>query len=113
MTYGSFAEFFANGDIVDDITIAGDDQAIIAEVAEKLTFTDADVFDRANYNDAARTATREGLIISTASAVTAGSSVVFDAAAADYVFGIDLSAGTTGDSTIDASAETNASSECS
>ena len=48
LTYSSFAEFFASGDIVDDINIESDDVAVIAEVAEKLTFTDADNFDRAS-----------------------------------------------------------------
>ena len=51
--------------------------------------------------DGKRTAVTEGLVITTASTVTAGSNIVFSKDADDTVAGIDLSAGTTGDSKID------------
>ena len=98
----SFAEFFVNGDIADSLAFNEGSVAVIAEVAEKLTFTDSDEFDRMWF---VPQVISESLIIRTSAAVKDGSSVVLDGAAPEYLFGVDLSAGTTGDSTIDASAE--------
>ena len=50
-----------------------------------------------------RDGAREGLYIATGDSVTAGSTVVLSAVASNYLDGIDLSAGTTGNSSIDAS----------
>ena len=65
--------------------------------------------DFSNFSINAGTATRdsaqEGLIVKTAASVTGSSTVVLDADAGKYLQGIDLRAGTTGDSTIDASAD--------
>ena len=74
-------------------------------MSEALTVTTSDEFDRVTLSAGPRTVT-EGLIVATATSVTAGSSVVLDDAASAYLAGIDLSAGTTGDSTIDNSADT-------
>ena len=108
LTFSSFAELFTAGDFVDDINIESNNTAVVAEVSGALTFTDSDEFDRATVAGVARDATREGLVIRTSSTVTDGSSVVLSATAADNLFGIDVSAGTTGNTTIDASAETSA-----
>ena len=108
LKYSSFAELFTSGDFVDDINIAAVDTAVVAEVAEAVTFTDSDEFVRATNAGGVRDATREGLIIRTSSTVTAGSTVTLSATAADNLFGLDFSAGTTGNTSIDASAETGA-----
>ena len=100
LQYSSFAEFYSQGDIVDKLTI-GNGTAVKAEVAEKLSFESSDEFDRAVTGGAVRDTALEGLVITTSSKVTAGSSITFDKDADNYLAGIDLSAGTTGDSTID------------
>ena len=114
--YSSFAEFLSQGDVVDSITISGANQAAVAVISEELTITDSDEFDRIDTSGGgtatggvagtARDAVTEGLILQTASSVKAGSTIVFDNAASEYLGGVDLSAGTTGNSTIDNSADT-------
>ena len=106
LNYSTFAEFYAQGDIVDSINVETNGEAVIANVAGALTFTDSDEFDRFRIAGTARDAEEEGLIIKTTSTVTAGSTVTISKTAPNEgLFGIDLSAGTTGQSTIDASAE--------
>ena len=83
---------------VDEIVI-DDDDAIIAELSDELKITTSTT---GNFSGD-RTVATEGLIIKTAASVTGASTVVLDADAGKYLQGIDLRAGTTGDSTIDAS----------
>ena len=114
--YSSQAEFLSNGDVVDLITISAGNTAAAAVISEELTITDSDEFDRIDTTGGgtetggtannARDAVTEGLILQTASSVTKGSTIVFDNAASEYIGGVDLSAGTTGNSTIDNSADT-------
>ncbi len=108
LIYSSASEFLTQGDLVDSGTILADD-VVMAVVAEKLTIKNTDEFDRIKLSDnsGVRDAAREGLYVTTGDSVTTGSSVVLSAVASDYLDGIDLSAGTTGNSSIDASASTN------
>ena len=73
----------------------------MAVVAEKLTIKDTDEFDRFTVTGD-RNAAGEGLYIATGDSVTAGSSITFAAGVNAIIEGVDLSAGTTGNSTIDA-----------
>ena len=95
-------EFFEGNDLVDEIVI-DDDDAIIAELSDELKITTSTDFSNFSMSNGDRTVATEGLIIKTAASVTGASSVVLDADAGKYLQGIDLTAGTTGDSTIDAS----------
>ena len=101
LLYSSQAEFLTQGDLVDSGTIVNDDVAM-AVVAEKLTIKDTDEFDRFTVTGN-RNAAGEGLYIATGDSVTAGSSITFAAGVNAIIEGVDLSAGTTGNSTIDAS----------
>ena len=101
-----FAEFLDQGDVVDSINMVNDDAAL-AVISGALTITDSDEFDRIVHDTTTnRTDGQEKLVISTSSTTTAGSSVVLDDAASLTLAGIDLSAGTAGDSLIDNSADT-------
>ena len=106
LIYSSFADFHKEGDLVDSGKIA-DSDVVIAVIPEKLTIKNTDEFDRIEMADGAVRGANEGLYIATSDDVTAGSSVVLSATADDYLNGIDLSAATTGNSSIDASAADN------
>ena len=104
LKYASAAEFLANNKLVDKIEVAADDLAI-AEIPEALKITASDDFSRST-TTGGRADGREGLLIKTSSTVTAASTVTLGALASDYIQGIDLSAGTTGNSSISAAADT-------
>ena len=94
------AEFLSEGDVVDSINISADAGGV-AVISGAITITASDEFDRIVHDGTTgRADGQEGLILTTASTVTAASSIVFDDAASMTVAGIDLSAGTTGDSVL-------------
>ena len=94
---------FLSGNEVDSIDIA-DTTAVTAVISAKLKITTSDDFSSFTTDGDKRATETEGLRLATASTVTTASSVRIDSAADDYIQAIDLSAGTTGNSTINASA---------
>jgi len=109
LSYSTAAEFITGGALVD--SISGTDTDIVkASVGAALSATAATNFSRFSLGGAARNTNSEGLYLLTASGVTAASSLVFSAASASQIRGVDLSASTTGASTIDASASTSTAS---
>ena len=100
LTYSSLAEFLSGGDVVDEVTLAAGDAAKV-ELSAAYTITDTDEFD--NLDVATRGDMTEGFILATAKSVTGSSTIEFAEDAQDSILGVDLSAGTTGASSIDAS----------
>ena len=101
--YSSFAEFHDQGEVVDKITIT-DSHGLNAVISGALTITDSDEFENVAVGAGDRTAEEEGLVMATASTVTAGSTITFASDAYKRIAGVDLSAGTTGNSVINNSA---------
>jgi Ca2+-binding RTX toxin-like protein len=106
LTYASFGEFITGGSLVDSIT-AFDTDFVKAQVTGGLAVTVTTDFSRFNFATRAAGTVNEGMVLQTAKATTAASSVVLSQAAANKIGVVDLSAGTTGASTIDFSANTS------
>jgi Ca2+-binding RTX toxin-like protein len=106
LTYASFGEFVTGGALVDSIS-GTDTDFVKAEVTGGLAVTVTTDFSRFNFATRAAGTVNEGLVLQTAKATTAASSVVLSQAAANKIGVVDLSAGTTGASTIDFSANTS------
>jgi Ca2+-binding RTX toxin-like protein len=103
LSYSSLAEFIADGDVVDEVTLT-DGKAAVVELSAAYTITETDEFDNLVITNDRAVNLTEGFILTTAESVTAGSSIEFTADAQDSILAVDLSAGTTSASSIDASA---------
>ena len=116
LSYAKSADFIADNKLVDNIVIVDDGGAdtgkygAVAEIGEALNITATVDFSNSKIQtggaNGARNSVQEGLLIKTASSVTAASTVVLGATAAEGIRGVDLSAGTTSNSSINAAADT-------